>query len=101
MPFLALDGINGRRGRPAIVNSSRFRSGPINADGLVEPGKQTILRLNKSVAPVSKLELNAKLAASVPLVRAALEVVVSLPEARLSLGKIHASDISVAADPSK
>ena len=71
MPFLAVDGIKGPKTQAAILNFQRVQVKSINADGLVEPGKQTILRLNEIVAPVSKFDLNAKLAASLPLVRAA------------------------------
>ena len=72
MPFLAVDGIKGPKTQAAIVNFQRVQVTGISADGLVEPEKQTILRLNEIVAPVSKFDLNAKLAASLPLVRAAL-----------------------------
>ena len=71
MPFLAVDGIKGPKTQAAILNFQRVQVKSINADGLVELGKQTILRLNEIVAPVSKFDLNAKLAASLPLVRAA------------------------------
>ncbi len=72
MPFLAVDGIKGPKTQAAILNFQRVQVKDINADGLVEPGQKTILRLNEVVAPVSKFDLNAKLATSLPLVRAAL-----------------------------
>jgi len=72
MPFLAVDGIKGPKTQAAILNFQQVQVKDIHADGLVEPGKQTILRLNELVAPVSKFDLNAKLATSLPLVRAAL-----------------------------
>jgi peptidoglycan hydrolase-like protein with peptidoglycan-binding domain len=75
MPFLAVDGIKGPKTQAAILNFQRAQVKAIKADGLVEPGKQTILR----VAPVSKFDLNAKLAASLPLVRAALAAAVPNP----------------------
>lgn len=71
MPFLAVDGIKGPKTQAAILNFQRVQVPEIHTDGLVEPGKQTILRLNAIVAPVSKFDLNAKLATSLPLVRAA------------------------------
>src|SRR5262249_12446136 len=56
----------------AILKFQQVQVKAIHADGTVEPGKQTILRLNEIVAPISKFDLNAKLATSLPLVRAAL-----------------------------
>ena len=44
MPFLAVDGIKGPKTQAAILNFQRVQVKSINADGLVEPGKQTILR---------------------------------------------------------
>jgi len=76
MPFLAVDGIKGPKTQAAILNFQQVQVRAINADGLIEPGKKTILRLNEIVAPVSKFDLNAKLAASLPLVRAALTAAV-------------------------
>ncbi len=72
MPLLAVDGIKGPKTQAAIDNFQRVQVKAINPDGLVEPGKQTILRLNEIVAPLSKFDLNAKLAAALPLVRMAL-----------------------------
>lgn len=72
MPFLAVDGIKGPKTQAAIFNFQRVRVPQIHAGGLVEPGQQTILRLNAIVAPVSKFALNAKLATSLPFVRTAL-----------------------------
>ena len=76
VPFLAVDGIKGPKTQAAILNFQRVQVKAITADGLIEPGKQTILRLNEIVAPVSKFDLNAKLAASLPLVRVALAAAV-------------------------
>ncbi len=72
IPFLVVDGIKGPKTQAAIINFQKTQVPSIHADGLVEPGKETILRLNELVAPVSKFDLNAKLATTLPLVRAAL-----------------------------
>lgn len=72
MPFLAVDGLKGPKTQAAILNFQKVQVQSINADGVIEPGRQTILRLNAIVAPVSKFDLNVKLAASLPLVRASL-----------------------------
>ena len=76
MPFLTVDGLKGPKTQAAIVKFQQTQVKSINADGLVETGKKTILRLNEIVAPLSKFDLNAKLGASLPLVRAALAAAV-------------------------
>ncbi len=76
MPFLVVDGIKGPKTQAAIIKFQQVQVKAIHADGTVEPGKQTILRLNELVAPISKFDLNAKLATSLPLVRAALAAAV-------------------------
>jgi len=86
MPFLAVDGIKGPKTQAAILNFQRVQVKAINPDGLVEPGKKTILRLNEIVAPVSKFDLNAKLAASLPLVRAALAAAIQNMTAIITSG---------------
>ena len=72
VPFLVIDGIKGPKTQAAILNFQRVQVPGIHADGLIETGGKTILRLNEIVAPVSKFDLNAKLAVSLPLVRVAL-----------------------------
>src|SRR3954451_18750464 len=62
MPFLAVDGIKGPKTQSAILNFQRAQGQSIHPDGLVEPGGKTILRLNELVAPISKDDLDAKLA---------------------------------------
>ena len=98
MPFLAVDGIKGPKTQAAIVNFQRVQVKAINADGLIEPGKQTILRLNEIVAPVSKFDLNAKLAASLPLVRAALAAAVGNLTAVITSGPNRLGPAATAED---
>ncbi len=86
MPFLAVDGIKGPKTQAAILNFQRVQVKGINADGLIEPGKKTILRLNEIVAPISKFDLNAKLAASLPLVRTALATTIQNVTAVITSG---------------
>ena len=76
MPFLVVDGIKGPKTQAAILKFQQVQVKSIHADGLVEPTGKTILRLNEIVAPVSKFDLNAKLATSLPLVRTALAAAV-------------------------
>lgn len=86
MPFLIVDGIKGPKTQAAIIKFQQVQVKSIQADGTIEPGKQTILRLNELVAPVSKFDLNAKLAASLPLVRAALAAAVQNVTAIITSG---------------
>jgi len=72
IPLLVVDGIKGPKTQSAILKFQQAQVRSVRADGLVEPGKQTILRLNEIDSPISKFDLNAKLAASLPLLRAAL-----------------------------
>lgn len=72
LPLLVVDGVKGSKTQSAIIKFQQAQVKSISADGLVEPGGKTILRLNELVAPVSKFDLNAKLAAALPILRASL-----------------------------
>lgn len=72
LPLLVIDGNKGPKTQAAINKFQQAQVKSIIPDGLIEPGGKTILRLNELVAPVSKFDLNAKLAAALPLVKAAL-----------------------------
>jgi hypothetical protein len=72
IPDLEPDGIKGPKTQAAINNFQKIQVKGIIPDGLIEPDKQTILRLNEILAPVSKFDLNAKLAVTLPTVRASL-----------------------------
>jgi peptidoglycan hydrolase-like protein with peptidoglycan-binding domain len=98
IPFLDVDGIVGPKTIAAILNFQQVQVTSINADGLVEPGKPTILRLNEIVAPVSKFDLNAKLAAALPLVRLALDAAINNLTAIITSGPAPAGPAAVAVD---
>lgn len=72
MPLLVVDGMKGPKTQSAIIKFQQTQVKLRNVDGLIEPGGKTILRLNELVAPVSKFDLNAKLATALPLLRASL-----------------------------
>ena len=72
LPLLVVDGSKGPKTQAAINKFQQTQVKSIIPDGLIEPGGKTILRLNELVAPVSKFDLNAKLAAALPVVRASL-----------------------------
>jgi len=98
MPFLVVDGIKGPKTQAAILQFQRVQVKAINPDGLVEPGKQTILRLNEIVAPLSKFDLNAKLAVALPLVRTALSAAVANLTALITSGPGTPGPAAVAED---
>jgi hypothetical protein len=77
MPFLVVDGIKGPKTQVAINNFQQVQVKSIKPDGLVEPGGKTILRLNELVAPISKADLDAKLATALPLARSALAAAIA------------------------
>ncbi|WP_448950452.1 peptidoglycan-binding protein [Labrys neptuniae] len=76
IPFLVVDGIKGPKTQAAIIDFQRVQVKIPNPDGVVEPGKQTILRLDQIVTPKNKFDLNAKLALALPLARTALAAAV-------------------------
>ena len=98
MPFLKVDGIKGPKTQAAIINFQRIQVPTINADGLIEPEGPTLLRLNEIVAPVSKFDLNAKLATALPLVRAGLAAAVANLTAIITSGPAPFGPAAVAAD---
>lgn len=97
MPPLVVDGLIGPKTNGAIVKFQRERVKTINPDGLVEPGKQTILKLNEIVAPVSKFDLNAKLAVALPIARASLAAAIANLRAVITQGPAPGAS-AVAAD---
>ena len=98
MPFLVVDGIKGPKTQAAILNFQQVQVRSIRADGLIEPTKQTILRLNEIAAPISKFDLNAKLATSLPLVRAALASAIQNVTAIITSGPSPTGFAAVAED---
>ena len=70
MPFLAVDGLCGPKTNAAVVTFQKAQVGI--ADGLVEPNKKTVAKLNEILDPVSDADLRIKVAAAVPIVGQAL-----------------------------
>src|SRR5262245_42000253 len=98
IPFLKVDGIKGPKTQAAILNFQRLQVPTINADGLVEPDGPTLVRLNEIVAPISKFDLNVKLAAALPLVRAGLAAAIANLTAIITSGPAPAGPAAIAAD---
>jgi peptidoglycan hydrolase-like protein with peptidoglycan-binding domain len=66
MPFLKVDGIIGPKTQAAI---DRFQQVQLKIfDGVIEPNKKTIVRLNQVLQTVTPEDLRLKLAAALPLV---------------------------------
>lgn len=98
IPFLVVDAIKGPKTQAAILKFQQAQVSSIHADGLVEPGGRTILRLNEIVSPISKFDLNAKLATSLPLTRTALAAAVQNLTLVITSGPGTAGPASLAED---
>ena len=98
IPFLKVDGIKGPKTQAAILNFQRIQVPTINADGLIEPEGPTLVRLNEIVSPISKFDLNVKLAAALPLVRAGLAAAIANLTAIITSGPAPAGPAAIAAD---
>jgi len=85
MPLLAVDGLCGPKTIAAILKFQRAQV-PVIADGLVEPGKQTILKLNEILDPVSRADMEAKVRAALPFVNRSLNGALSNLAAIISQG---------------
>jgi hypothetical protein len=71
MPPLDVDGLCGPKTNAAILKFQREQV-PGVSDGLIEPGKNTILRLNELLDPVSRADMEAKVRAAMPFVNRSL-----------------------------
>lgn len=98
IPFLKVDGFIGPKTNAAILNFQKQQVKAIHADGLVEPIKKTILRLNELVAPLSKIDLNGKLAFALPIVRAGLAAALANLTAIIAGGPAASGPAAIAAD---
>ncbi len=82
MPFLKVDGICGPKTNAAI---SRFQQVQLKIfDGLVEPKRKTIIRLNEIIKPVAQVDVDAKISAALPIAAAALQAAIANVEAAIS-----------------
>lgn len=98
IPLLVVDGVKGPKTQAAIIKFQQAQVKSIIADGLVEPGGKTILRLNELVAPISKFDLNAKLAAALPLLRASLAAAIQNVSMVITNGAVTPGPAAVADD---
>lgn len=85
MPFLAVDGICGPKTIAAILKFQRAQV-PGVSDGLVEPGRNTILKLNEILDPVSREDMERKVRAALPHVNRALNAALANLSAIIASG---------------
>lgn len=96
MPFLAVDGICGPKTNAAI---SRFQQVHLKIfDGLIEPNKKTIIKLNEFVDPVSDEDLKAKVRLALPIVGQALTAALLNLQAIITSGPALTGPAATAAD---
>jgi peptidoglycan hydrolase-like protein with peptidoglycan-binding domain len=96
IPFLAVDGICGPKTNAAI---SRFQQVQLNIfDGVIEPNKKTIIRLNEIVDPVSDDDLRAKVRQALPLAGQAIAGALTNLQAIIAGGPNPAGPAAAAAD---
>lgn len=85
VPLLDVDGLCGPKTNAAILKFQRAQV-PGVSDGLVEPGRNTILRLNELLDPVSRADMEAKVRAALPFVNRSLNGAVQNLSAIISQG---------------
>jgi peptidoglycan hydrolase-like protein with peptidoglycan-binding domain len=84
MPFLVVDGICGPKTNAAIGRFQRIQLQIF--DGVIEPRKKTITRLNEIVEPISEEDMRAKLSLALPLVQQAVAAALNNLQALIASG---------------
>jgi peptidoglycan hydrolase-like protein with peptidoglycan-binding domain len=96
MPFLAVDGICGPKTNAAI---SRFQQVQLKIfDGVIEPNKKTIIRLNEIIDPVSDEDLKTRLQLTLPIVSQAIAAALRNLQAVITSGPATTGPAATAAD---
>jgi putative peptidoglycan binding protein len=96
IPFLDVDGICGPKTNAAIA---RFQQVQLQIfDGVIEPNKKTIARLNEIIGPVSDDDLKSKLRFALPLVGVAINAALRNLQAVISNGPATSGPSAVATD---
>ncbi|HEV3004345.1 MAG TPA: peptidoglycan-binding protein [Pirellulales bacterium] len=83
-PFLAVDGICGPKTNAAIGQFQRLQLHFV--DGVIEPNKKTIVKLNEIVAPISDDDLRNRVRLALPLVAQAIVAALGNLRAIISSG---------------
>lgn len=96
MPFLAVDGICGPKTNAAIA---RFQQVQLKIfDGVIEPNKKTILKLNEILEPVSDEDLKAKVRLALPIVARAIAAAMANLQAVIASGPATTGPAATGAD---
>jgi len=96
LPFLDVDGICGPKTNAAIA---RFQQVQLNIfDGVIEPNKKTIIKLNEIIDPVSEEDLRAKVRLALPIVSQAIGAALRNLQAIITTGPAPAGPAATAAD---
>ena len=96
IPFLAVDGICGPRTNAAIA---RFQQVQLQIfDGVIEPNRNTIVRLNEIIDPVSDDDLRVKVRQALPIVGLALTAAVRDLQAVITSGPTPSGPAATATD---
>lgn len=82
MPFLKVDGICGPKTNAAITRFQHAQFG--KADGVIEPNKKGITRLNEIVSPISDEDLRAKVRTALPIVAQSIAAALANLEAAIA-----------------
>lgn len=96
MPFLKVDGLMGPKTQTAINNFQRIQLKIF--DGVIEPNKNTLKRLNEIVAPVSDEDLKRKVALALPVAVQSIAAAITNLSAIISSGPTPVGPAAVAAD---
>lgn len=96
IPFLVADGLCGPKTNAAIA---RFQQIQLKIfDGVIEPNKKTIVRLNEIIGPVSDEDLIVRVRLAVPLVGLAISAALRNLQAVIANGPAATGPAAVAAD---
>lgn len=96
MPFLKIDGLMGPKTQTAINNFQRIQLKIF--DGVIEPNKNTLKRLNEIVAPVSEEDLRRKVALALPIALQSIRAAIANLSAVISSGPAQTGPAAIAAD---
>lgn len=96
MPFLKVDGIHGPKTQAAI---NKFQQVQLQIlDGVIEPNRKTMQRLNEIIAPVSDEDLKKKVALTLPIVSQMIVAALGNLQAIITNGPAQTGPAAVAAD---
>jgi len=96
LPFLKVDGKCGPKTNAAIVRFQKLQLG--FSDGVIEPGKKTIAKLNEILSPLTDDDLKAKVRLALPIVGRAIGAALLNLQAIITSGPVPTGLAVTAAD---